>query len=266
MHDVIIVGGSSGVQTLALSSRTLTISGIMTVKANGAFVATSSTVAGAGALVNLGVLNLKGTSVTTTGGLDNQATVIANAAVSVTGTLTTSAGSLLRLLADGSTGFSTFTSANSFTNNGAIEMTTATSSYSATLAVSGSNTLTNAPGGTITSLVGTGGTRTIDAQLANQGTLTLAQPLTLTHAGAAHTSSASSSACTSADDSDADTRSSACGALSSSSRKRAGASAGLTGTSTALSLACALVAGARRTETCEPTTSAGGRAPPCAPQ
>ena len=115
--------------------------------------------------------------------------MIANAAVNVGGPLTTAAGSMLRVLADGTTGFSTFTSANSFTNNGAIELTTAGSSYSPTLAVTGGNTLTNAAGGTITTLAGAGGPRTIDAQLVNQGTLTLAQPLTLSHAGAAHTNS-----------------------------------------------------------------------------
>ena len=41
----------------------------------------------------------------------------------------------------------------------------------------------------ITTLVGTGGTRTLDAQLDNQGTLTLGQPLTVSHASGAHTNS-----------------------------------------------------------------------------
>jgi len=109
--------------------------------------------------------------------------------VTVNGPFTTAAASLLRLLPDNTTGFSTFTSAGSFTNNGTIELTSVNAGYGSILAVSGSNTLTNAAGGTITSLVGAGGPRTIDAQLNNLGTVTLSQPLTLSHASAAHTNS-----------------------------------------------------------------------------
>ena len=53
------------------------------------------------------------------------------------------------------------------------------SAYGATLAVPLGNTLTNAAGATITSLVGAGGSRTIDTTLDNQGTLIVAP-------GAAH--------------------------------------------------------------------------------
>ena len=52
-----------------------------------------------------------------------------------------------------------------------------------------SGSLTNAVGGTITSLVGSGGTRTLAAQLDNQGTVTVLQPLTLTRASAVHVNS-----------------------------------------------------------------------------
>ncbi len=185
---VLILGGASGTQTLSLASRTLTMSGSLTVNANGVLATTSAAIAGAGAVINGGTLNLKATTIGA-GGITNSGTFIANAAVTVNGPFTTTAGSLLRLLADGTTGFSTFTSANSFTNNGTIELTTAGAGYSPTLAVGGTNTLTNAAGGTITSLVGAGGPRTIDAQLDNQGTLTLAQPLTLNHASASHINS-----------------------------------------------------------------------------
>jgi len=102
---------------------------------------------------------------------------------------TTTAASILRLLPDNTTGFSTFTSAGSFTNNGTIELTSVNAGYGSILAVSGSNTLTNAAGGTITTLVGAGGPRTIDAQLNNLGTVTSVRPLTLSHASAAHTNS-----------------------------------------------------------------------------
>ena len=187
--SVLVVGGGSGTQTLALSSRTLSISGTMTVKATGAFSAASSTVAGSGTLVNQGVLSLNAANVAMAGGLTNQGTMIANAAVSVAGPLTTAAGSMLRVLADGSTGNASFSSANSFTNNGAIELTTASGGYPTALSVAGPGILTNAAGGTITSLVGAGGPRTIDAQLVNQGTVTVAQALTLTHVNASQTNS-----------------------------------------------------------------------------
>jgi hypothetical protein len=55
--------------------------------------------------------------------------------------------------------------------------------------VSGTGILTNAPTGTITTLVGTGGTRNLFAMLDNQGTITLNQPLTLNKASADHTNS-----------------------------------------------------------------------------
>ena len=41
-------------------------------------------------------------------------------------------------------------------------------------------------GATITTLVGQGGGRTIDAQLTNNGTITLLQPLTMSRGSSAH--------------------------------------------------------------------------------
>jgi len=53
--------------------------------------------------------------------LDNAGTLIANAGATANGPFTTSATSILRLLPDNTTGFANFTSAGSFTNNGAID-------------------------------------------------------------------------------------------------------------------------------------------------
>src|SRR5258708_14765731 len=69
------------------------------------------------------------------------------------------------------------------TNTGTIELTDTISSYGAQLTVT-SGTLVNAVGGTITTALGAGGTRTISAALNNQGPLNLLPPLTLRHPAA----------------------------------------------------------------------------------
>ncbi len=181
----LIVGGATGTQTLSLSSRTLTVSGSMMVAANGVFSATSSTVAGAGTVTNQGAVNL--ISSTISGPLDNQGLLLIGGTVALNGALTTGAGSTLRVQGGlASTG--SLTVANGFTNNALIDLTAINGGFTAQLVVT-TGTLTNAVGATINSAVGTGGLRTLAAQLNNQGALALAQPLTLTRASAAHTNS-----------------------------------------------------------------------------
>jgi hypothetical protein len=150
-----------------------------------------TTINGPGTITNPAgqTLTLLNTTIAANSGLDNQGTLVANGTVTVNGPFTTAGTSLLRLQPNGSTGFSNFSVPGTLTNNGAIELTTTVSAYSATLNVSGTGLLTNAPTGTITTLVGTGGPRTIAAQLDNQGLVTLNQPLTLSHASAAHSNS-----------------------------------------------------------------------------
>ena len=167
-------GTISGTGTLALTNLTANFATNVTNATTG-FVATSVTINGPGTLINASgkTMSLKTVTIGATSGLNNQGTLIANAAVTVNGPLTTNAGSTLRLLADNTTGFSTFTSANSFTNTGLIELTTANSNYTSTLAVMGNRTLTNAAGATISALTGTGGSRTINALVNNQGDVTV---------------------------------------------------------------------------------------------
>jgi hypothetical protein len=99
-------------------------------------------------------------------------------------------GSTLRVEGDATCCSAFVTVANGFTNNGAIDLTAinGASGTSAQLTVT-NGALTNAPGGTITSLPGTGGARTLTAVLANQGTLTVTQPLVINHGSAGHTNS-----------------------------------------------------------------------------
>ncbi len=125
---------------------------------------TVTNAAGQTLTVNYGVFNAP---------LDNQGTLVTNGTVNVNGAFANSPGAVLRLQPDGSTGFATVTAATGFTNQGAIELTSIVSTYSATLAVAGGGTLTNAAGATIAALAGTGGTRTINALVDNQGTLDL---------------------------------------------------------------------------------------------
>jgi hypothetical protein len=164
------IGGATGTQTLTLTSRTLTVSGAMIVRNSGVFAPNNSTIAGPGAVINQGTLILRTSTIGATSALINQGTVVVSGSSAVTGPLTTAAGSTLRL--GETSGSATLTSAGSFTNNGLIELTSTGAAYAATLTVT-AGTLTNASGGTITTLVGTGGTRRISAVVDNQGSITV---------------------------------------------------------------------------------------------
>ncbi len=117
------------------------------------------------ALINDGVLAFEGAPVLTTP------------------TLTTNPGSklLVRGVNVTGAGAASATITNGFTNTAAIELTTSTTNYAVTLTVP-SGTLVNAASGTITSAIGSNGSRTISAQLDNQGTITVLQPLALNRA------------------------------------------------------------------------------------
>ncbi|MFI5311545.1 MAG: beta strand repeat-containing protein, partial [Gemmatimonadales bacterium] len=188
----IIVGGASGTQTLSLSGRTLTLGGPMIVGAQGAFFASSSVVAGASPIANSGTVTLSNSTVNST--VTNLGVLVASGASTLAGTLTTVPGSTLRVgQVDGCCGLANLTVANGFTNNGAIELTVIIGiTYSSQLTVA-SGTLFNSPGATITSLGGNapGGTRTLAAQLNNQGTITAGTgaPLTITAISAVSTNS-----------------------------------------------------------------------------
>src|SRR5262249_11244786 len=69
------------------------------------------------------------------------------------------------------------TLATGFTNNGLIELTSAGAAAAATLTVLG-GPFTNAAGGQINILTGAGGSRTLNAGLYNQRTLTVSQTAT----------------------------------------------------------------------------------------
>ena len=163
-----VSGAASGVQTVSATSRTLTFSSGSTIGAQGAVLLSGCTLNGAGALVNEGLITI-------------------NSGTTISGPYTNSAGSTLRIQGTAALN-AAFTVANGFTNSGAIQLTSVAAATTATLTVT-SGVLVNAPTGTISSLAGSGGTRTLNAQFDNQGTITVAQALTTNKASVAHTNS-----------------------------------------------------------------------------
>jgi hypothetical protein len=105
----------------------------------------------------------------------------------MSGSITTQGGSILRVLANASTN-SQLTSASGFTNGASIELTSTGAATAATLTVT-SGALINSPAGSISSLVGAGGARTLASLLDNQGLVDVKQSLTITKAGLAHMNS-----------------------------------------------------------------------------
>ena len=210
--NVVIGGGFSGITisstndvsinsltteaALAISGGTFTIlanstiNNAVSVSATGTLTLDTLTLGGSGTLTNSATVNLLGSTITTA--LSNQGLLLVKAdggASAIDGTLTTNGNSTIRVRADGSVGAATLTVAGGFTNNGAVELTALNGSgNTATLNVT-SGTLTSAAAGTIQSLAGTGGTRNLNAQINNQGLLTIAQGLTINQASASHNNS-----------------------------------------------------------------------------
>ena len=180
-------GGSISGGVWTINSATVSASQTFTT-AIATLVLTSSTWGGAGTLTIAPSTALTIAGSTLNSAVDNQGTLTVHGTTAFNAALTNATGATLRLQGDGAFSTSNVTVAAGFTNNGAIILTDTTSSYGAVLNVA-SGTLTNAAGGTITAAIGTGGTRSLNAQLDNQGTVTLNRQLTLNKASAAHMNS-----------------------------------------------------------------------------
>lgn len=201
-------GTTSGTGTLALDNATVNLNGTfgfgglkLTNNAIANLAAdlnttnivlslTNATVNGPGRVVNAQgqVMSMKASTIAATSGLTSFGTVNAIADNSVRGPLTLGNTSITNVFADGSTGSATLTVANAFTNDGAINLTSTVGGYSSALALQ-NGTFTNSASGTLTAAVGTGGPRTINAPVANLGSIVVSAPLTISQAGAAHTNS-----------------------------------------------------------------------------
>ena len=178
------LGGSSGTQTLAISSKVLGLAAGSTINANGVVSLSGATVNGPGTVTNAGQVTAR-SSTTINAGWVNQNALFIEGVSALNGTVSTGAASLIRVQGNNSLGTGNLTIASGFTNNGTIAFSDTLGAFGAVLHVT-SGTLTNAAGALIDSRVGANGTRTFDAQLNNQGTLTVSQPLALTKASAVH--------------------------------------------------------------------------------
>ena len=184
----LVLGATSGTQTLAVNNPgSLSLTNAGTIRNTGQLNVTLATqLAGAGLVTNRGTLRL--ISGTVVAPLRNEALLVGTGFSAINGGLTNVAGSTLRVEGNSTQGTATLAVGTSFTNEGLIELTNTFSTHIASLNVNG--TLTNAPGGTIQSLPGAGGgPRNLNVGLLNQGTLTVAQALTISRVSADHLNS-----------------------------------------------------------------------------
>jgi hypothetical protein len=149
---VVISGGS-----LTLGAALSQINDNLTTSGNGTLVLNNATLSGVGSLIN-------------------GATFLAEANSNINAALTNASGATVRVLGNAFSAGGALTVANGFTNDGLIDLTSINGNSPATLSV-GDGTLTNAPDGLIRSSVGTNGTRTLNAQIDNQGTISALQGL-----------------------------------------------------------------------------------------
>ncbi len=164
--NIILLGGASGTQTLTAVSRTVSLTQGLRIATNGVYSIQGGSVGGAGALRAEGWLVALGS-----------ATISAPLQLPNGGNVevrSSSVGSSVNL-----------TVSNGFTNDGTIALTALNAGYTTTLTVT-NGTLVNGAGGVIRTVVGSGGSRVLAAELDNGGTLDLLHPLSLERSGAQH--------------------------------------------------------------------------------
>lgn len=171
----ITVGGASGAQTLSLSNRTLTVSGALSTQGSGSISASSAVLTGSGALLNAatGSVTLRSSSVSLA--VLNAGSIDARANVTITGAVTTVAGSVLSVTGEGFQSNGVLIVNDGFTNNGSIRLDFVNTSggQTSTLAVT-NGILVNAAGGLIeATATSPSAVRFLNAQLMNLGTVQL---------------------------------------------------------------------------------------------
>jgi fibronectin-binding autotransporter adhesin len=177
--------------TMTVTSSTVAFTTPQSTTATG-FDFTGSFVDGPGPMTNEAgnTLPLHSTVVRTA--LRNFGTILTTGATSFTDTLTTVAGSLIRIQGNGTYGSANLTVTKGFENAGTVELTDTTSTYGSTLTVPNGKLL-NLSSGLISAAPGANGSRTLTAAVDNQGALAVAlQPgrdLLINQAGAVHTNS-----------------------------------------------------------------------------
>jgi hypothetical protein len=151
----------------------------------------NSGINGPGTLTNAAGRTLTAQTTAISAPLVNQGLFVARGTTSLDGPVTAAATGTIQLQADAFCCTSTLNVATGFTNNGLIELTAINAGGTTASLNVASGTLVNAVGGTIAVLAGTGGARGLDAQIDNQGTLLVAQDVTLGKVSADHSNSGS---------------------------------------------------------------------------
>lgn len=178
--SVMLVGGGTGTQTLAVGVRTLTVSDVLNVQPTGALTLSGvGTIAGAGTVSNQGTITTISGTVSAT--LVNSGTFIAQETTNINGPLSTVPGSMLLVRASAS-GPGTLTVPTGFTNTATIDLSSVGVGYASQLTVT-TGTLVNASTGALLASVGVGGTRTLAAPVTSSGSLTVASGASLTVTG-----------------------------------------------------------------------------------
>jgi hypothetical protein len=150
---------------------------------------TNALVNGPGRLTNTVGRTLVVTGGQITAPVTNEGLLIVRGSAGISGALTTTAGSTLRVEGDAFFSSATLTVQDGFTNLGTIELDAINGSGTTSQLTVTNGTLLNAPGGVIAALPGTGSTRQLSAQLDNQGAITVNQSLTISKTSAAHLNS-----------------------------------------------------------------------------
>ncbi len=183
---------NSGSLTISGSGLSATINGGRFEPAGGTLTGSfvlNNVVLGSGALSVGAVVALNGGYQPADATLINQGTLtIFSGTVTLDGSLNNAASATLRLLPGGGGLTATLVVTNGFTNDGLIDLTSQSIAVDTTLSIP-AGTLTNASDGTILASQGSGGNRILAAQLDNQGTITISEPLILNQPSANHVNS-----------------------------------------------------------------------------
>ena len=184
------VGGTTGTQTLSIGAgQTLTVDSAATIGSMGALSMISGTLDGSGTLTAVSGASVVIENSTIETQVSNNSSLVAlGATTNINGTYVSGPGSVLRVEGTFPSN-STLTIANGFVNNGVIELTSSSISRSSRLNVT-NGTLVNAAGGVLDCLLGANSTVCyMDAELDNQGSMTIARMLRMNMNGAAHSNS-----------------------------------------------------------------------------
>jgi hypothetical protein len=187
---MLFLGGASGTQTIAGTSRALQVDSVLSIGPTGQLQMVSGTVGGvAGVVLNQGQLRLQSIEVLSSIFNSTGGQFVARGA-NLIGPLTNSVEALVRIEGDAFCCAATLTVVSGdVVNLGQLELTAINTNGTTAELVVQNGTLVNAVGGLVAVQQGTGGTRNLNAELDNQGRLEVSQNLAINRASAQHSNS-----------------------------------------------------------------------------